>query len=195
VSKPSRSPVNLLNFSQTSDGQPNDLHPTQSQLFLQLVEILKVALEEADRCSLEASSVFVSHLSVSHNDEALRVPNGTAAIPPAEISTIAPSSNSLPLVESASSLPPGLTERLLPRLRCLQAVVARLPQTVVITDLYKTVYYVAKLACGHEFIEYPQAHSITAKRRNCVTCANLRVSLPPKKPAVSAPAKESEKSA
>jgi hypothetical protein len=78
--------------------------------------------------------------------------------------------------------PPLALERqraLLPRLRSLQAVIARLPKTVVVADLYKTTYYIAKLACGHEFIEYPQAHSITAKRRNCVTCAKLKFATEP----------------
>jgi hypothetical protein len=79
-----------------------------------------------------------------------------------------------PYQANNSALPTEVVGKVLPKLRSLQAVIARAPKTVVVTDLYKTTYYIEKLACGHELTIYPQAHSITAKRRNCVTCAKLK---------------------
>jgi hypothetical protein len=89
------------------------------------------------------------------------------------------------LLETPVPVPPGVRERVLPRLRCLQLVLERCPKRVVICEGYSTTYYVEKLVCGHELITYPQAHSLTARRRNCVECVRLQSSLHPGAPVVS----------
>lgn len=81
-----------------------------------------------------------------------------------------------PTIFPSEIVPSGLAEKILPRLRCLQVVLSRLPKKVLVAEGYSTTYYVEKLVCGHEVTSFPQAHSITARRRNCLECAKLQVS-------------------
>lgn len=79
--------------------------------------------------------------------------------------------------ETPESIPPGVREKVLSRLRCLQKVVARLPKHFCpyrATPEYKLTYYVETLACGHRQFAYPPNH--VAKRRNCTECLKFESS-------------------
>lgn len=90
------------------------------------------------------------------------------------------------LPDTPIPVPPGVREKLLPRLRCLQKVLERAPKTFVpyrTTPQYKLTYYLETLACGHQQFAYPPNH--VAKRRNCIECLKLQSSLDPGAPVVS----------
>jgi hypothetical protein len=126
------------------------------------------------RSTLQHNREFRKRVSVTFSEQVLQLLSESRS----------PVARSVPV-------PPGLREKVIPKLRCLQKVVERCPKSVFITEGYSTTYYVEKLVCGHEVFTFPQAHSLTARRRNCIECARVggsvegdsrRVPLPPSFP-------------